>query len=124
MARVLMSNALPSRRSDGNALRAAADTLIEKAKGLAAHLMEAAPPDVVFGDEPTGALDSRTSTELLRFLRSAVDDLAQTVVMVTHDPVAASYADRVVFLADGAVVDELLDPTRDSVLETMKRLGG
>jgi putative ABC transport system ATP-binding protein len=81
-------------------------------------------PDVVFGDEPTGALDSRTSTELLRFLRSAVDDLAQTVVMVTHDPVAASYADRVIFLADGAIVDELLDPTRDTVLETMKRLGG
>jgi putative ABC transport system ATP-binding protein len=80
-------------------------------------------PDVVFGDEPTGALDSRTSTELLRFLRAAVDDLGQTVVMVTHDPVAASYADRVVFLADGRVVDELLDPTRDSVLETMKRLG-
>jgi putative ABC transport system ATP-binding protein len=81
-------------------------------------------PDVVFGDEPTGALDSRTGTELLRFLRSAVDDLGQTVVMVTHDPVAASYADRVVFLADGAVVDELRSPTRDSVLETMKRLGG
>jgi putative ABC transport system ATP-binding protein len=81
-------------------------------------------PDVVFGDEPTGALDSRTGTELLSFLRSAVDDLGQTVVMVTHDPVAASYADRVVFLADGAVVDELSEPTRDSVLETMKRLGG
>ncbi|HSE69627.1 MAG TPA: ABC transporter ATP-binding protein [Nocardioidaceae bacterium] len=81
-------------------------------------------PEVVFGDEPTGALDSRTSTELLRFLRQAVDELAQTVVMVTHDPVAASYADRVVFLADGAVVHELADPTRDSVLETMKRLGG
>jgi len=80
-------------------------------------------PEVVFGDEPTGALDSRASTELLRFLRSAVDDLGQTVVMVTHDPVAASYADRVVFLADGAVVDELADPTRDAVLETMKRLG-
>jgi putative ABC transport system ATP-binding protein len=80
-------------------------------------------PEVVFGDEPTGALDSRTSTELLRFLRTAVDDLAQTVVMVTHDPVAASYADRVVFLADGAIVDELTGPTRDTVLETMKRLG-
>jgi putative ABC transport system ATP-binding protein len=80
-------------------------------------------PEVVFGDEPTGALDSRTSTELLRFLRTAVDDLAQTVVMVTHDPVAASYADRVVFLADGAIVDELTEPTRDTVLETMKRLG-
>jgi putative ABC transport system ATP-binding protein len=80
-------------------------------------------PEVVFGDEPTGALDSRTSTELLRFLRTAVDELGQTVVMVTHDPVAASYADRVVFLADGRVVDELSAPTRDSVLETMKRLG-
>jgi putative ABC transport system ATP-binding protein len=81
-------------------------------------------PEVVFGDEPTGALDSKTSTELLTFLRGAVDDLRQTVVMVTHDPVAASYADRVVFLADGAIVDELTGPTRDSVLETMKRLGG
>ncbi|MGN6132544.1 MAG: ABC transporter ATP-binding protein [Nocardioidaceae bacterium] len=80
-------------------------------------------PEVVFGDEPTGALDSRTGTELLRFLRTAVDDLHQTVVMVTHDPVAASYADRVVFLADGRVVDELAAPTRDSVLEAMKRLG-
>ncbi len=80
-------------------------------------------PEVVFGDEPTGALDSRTGTELLQFLRSAVDDLGQTVVMVTHDPAAAAYADRVVFLADGAVVDELVDPTRDAVLETMKRLG-
>ncbi|NYD42991.1 ABC transporter ATP-binding protein [Nocardioides panaciterrulae] len=83
----------------------------------------ASRPEVVFGDEPTGALDSRTSTELLRFLRTAVDDLGQTVVMVTHDPVAASYADRVVFLADGRVVDGLEAPTRDSVLETMKRLG-
>jgi putative ABC transport system ATP-binding protein len=83
----------------------------------------ASRPDVVFGDEPTGALDSRTGAELLRFLRSAVDDLGQTVVMVTHDPVAASYADRVVFLADGAVVHELAAPTRDAVLETMKRLG-
>ncbi len=82
-----------------------------------------ARPEVVFGDEPTGALDSKTSTELLRFLRTAVDDLRQTVVMVTHDPVAASYADRVVFLADGRIVDELAEPTRDTVLETMKRLG-
>jgi putative ABC transport system ATP-binding protein len=80
-------------------------------------------PEVVFADEPTGALDSRTGTELLRFLRTAVDELSQTVVMVTHDPVAASYADRVVFLADGRIVDELDRPTRDAVLETMKRLG-
>jgi putative ABC transport system ATP-binding protein len=81
-------------------------------------------PDVVFADEPTGALDSRSGTELLQFLRSVVDDLGQTVVMVTHDPGAASYADRVVFLADGAVVEELAEPTRDRVLEIMGRLGG
>jgi putative ABC transport system ATP-binding protein len=81
-------------------------------------------PEVVFADEPTGALDSKASAELLRFLRSVVDGLGQTVVMVTHDPVAAAYADRVVFLVDGSVVEELADPTRDSVLETMKRLGG
>jgi putative ABC transport system ATP-binding protein len=81
-------------------------------------------PEVVFADEPTGALDSKASAELLRFLRSVVDSLGQTVVMVTHDPVAAAYADRVVFLVDGSVVEELADPTRDSVLETMKRLGG
>ena len=81
-------------------------------------------PEVVFADEPTGALDSKASAELLRFLRSVVDRLGQTVVMVTHDPVAAAFADRVVFLVDGSVVEELADPTRDSVLETMKRLGG
>jgi putative ABC transport system ATP-binding protein len=81
-------------------------------------------PEVVFADEPTGALDSKAGTELLVFLRSVVDDLGQTVVMVTHDPVAAAYADRIVFLVDGAVVEELAEPTRDAVLETMKRLGG
>jgi putative ABC transport system ATP-binding protein len=81
-------------------------------------------PEVVFADEPTGALDSKASAELLTFLRSVVDGLGQTVVMVTHDPAAAAYADRVVFLVDGSVVEELADPTRDSVLETMKRLGG
>lgn len=80
-------------------------------------------PDVVFADEPTGALDSKASTELLTFLRSVVDDLGQTVVMVTHDPGAAAYADRVVFLSDGVIVEELLDPTRESVLEVMGRLG-
>lgn len=80
-------------------------------------------PEVVFADEPTGALDSRSGAQLLGFLRSAVDELEQTVVMVTHDPVAAAYADRVVFLADGCAVEELQAPTRDSVLETMKRLG-
>jgi putative ABC transport system ATP-binding protein len=81
-------------------------------------------PDVVFADEPTGALDSKAGTELLHFLRSVVDELGQTVVMVTHDPGAAAYADRVIFLADGAIVDEVQAPTRDSVLEVMRRLGG
>jgi putative ABC transport system ATP-binding protein len=81
-------------------------------------------PDVVFADEPTGALDSKAGTELLQFLRSVVDDLGQTVVMVTHDPGAAAYADRVVFLVDGAIVEELGDPTRDRVLDIMGRLGG
>ena len=81
-------------------------------------------PEVVFADEPTGALDSKASTELLQFLRSVVDDLGQTVVMVTHDPGAAAYADRVVFLVDGAIVEELADPTRERVLDIMGRLGG
>jgi putative ABC transport system ATP-binding protein len=80
-------------------------------------------PEVVFADEPTGALDSTASTELLRFLRSVVEDLGQTVVMVTHDPGAAAYADRVVFLVDGSIVEELADPTRERVLEIMGRLG-
>ena len=80
-------------------------------------------PEVVFADEPTGALDSRASAELLTFLRNAVDDLGQTVVMVTHDPVAAAYTDRVVFLVDGLVVDDMTAPTQDSVLDTMKHLG-
>jgi putative ABC transport system ATP-binding protein len=81
-------------------------------------------PEVVFADEPTGALDSKASAELLQFLRSIVDDLGQTVVMVTHDPAAASYADRVVFLVDGAIVEELNDATRENVLHIMARLGG
>ena len=81
-------------------------------------------PEVVFADEPTGALDSKASTELLQFLRSVVDDLGQTVVMVTHDPGAAAYADRVVFLVDGAIVEELTHPTREGVLDIMGRLGG
>jgi putative ABC transport system ATP-binding protein len=79
-------------------------------------------PQIVFADEPTGALDSRSGAELLTFLRRAVDGFGQTIVMVTHDPVAASYADRVVFLADGRIVDEMTDPTSESVLDAMKRL--
>ncbi|MEI8000246.1 MAG: ABC transporter ATP-binding protein [Actinomycetes bacterium] len=80
-------------------------------------------PDVIFADEPTGNLDSKAGAEILGFMRSAVSDLGQTIVMVTHDPVAAAYADRVVFLADGQIVSELLDPTVDAVMDRMKRLG-
>jgi putative ABC transport system ATP-binding protein len=79
-------------------------------------------PDVVFADEPTGALDTKTGKEILRLLREAVDSLGQTVVMVTHDPVAASYADTVLFLADGRVVDELVAPAAEDVAERMTRL--
>ena len=80
-------------------------------------------PEIIFADEPTGNLDSRSGAEILTFMRKAVDDLGQTIVMVTHDPIAAGYADRVVFLADGAIVDELLAPNVDTVLDKMKSLG-
>jgi putative ABC transport system ATP-binding protein len=83
----------------------------------------ASRPEVVFADEPTGNLDSRASAEILTFLRSAADQLGQTIVMVTHDPGAASYADRVVFLADGRIVDELAHPNAEQVLDRMKRFG-
>jgi len=81
-------------------------------------------PDVVFADEPTGALDTRAGTELLNFLRSVVDQLGQTVVMVTHDPGAAARADLVVFLVDGAIVETLAQPSRERVLQVMGRLVG
>lgn len=80
-------------------------------------------PDVVFADEPTGALDTRTAAAVLGLLRESVDTARQTLVMVTHDPVAASYADRVVFLADGAFAGELHRPTADAVAARMTRLG-
>ena len=80
-------------------------------------------PEVVFADEPTGNLDSRSSSEVLLFLRRAVDDFGQTIIMVTHDPSAAAFADRVVFLVDGRVVDEIVAPTRDSVMDKMRTLG-
>jgi putative ABC transport system ATP-binding protein len=79
-------------------------------------------PEVIFADEPTGNLDSRSGAEVLGFLRNSVRDFGQTIVMVTHDPNAASYADRVIFLADGAVVDEMADPTAEGVLEKLKHL--
>jgi putative ABC transport system ATP-binding protein len=79
-------------------------------------------PEIVYADEPTGNLDSRSGLELLGFLRSAVKDHGQTIVMVTHDANAASHADRIVFLADGRIVDEMLDPTADRVLDRLKSL--
>ena len=82
----------------------------------------ASRPQVIFADEPTGNLDSRSGTEVLSFLRSSVTDLHQTVVMVTHDPKAASYADRVIFLADGKVVQDMADPTTETVFEQMQSL--
>jgi putative ABC transport system ATP-binding protein len=83
-----------------------------------------ARPELIFADEPTGNLDSRAGAAILLFLRRAVDDLGQTIVMVTHDPVAASHADTVVFLADGQKVAELERPTPNTVLDTIKQLGG
>ena len=83
----------------------------------------ASRPDVVFADEPTGNLDSQTGAEILSFMRRAVSEFGQTIVMVTHDAVAAAYADRVLFLADGRIVHEIADPTADMVYDTMRHLG-
>jgi putative ABC transport system ATP-binding protein len=80
-------------------------------------------PEIIFADEPTGNLDSKAGAEILGFMRRAVDELGQTIVMVTHDPVAASYAQRVVFLADGRIVDEMSDPTAERVLDRIKQFG-
>jgi putative ABC transport system ATP-binding protein len=99
----------PSQLSGGQQQRVAV------ARALVSH------PDIVFADEPTGALDSRTGTEILGFMRQMVDDTGQTIVMVTHDPHAASYADSVLFLADGQITDEMPSPTVDRVLDRMKR---
>ena len=100
---------LPSQLSGGQQQRVAvARALVPK-------------PDIVFADEPTGALDSSTGTEILTFMRQAVDDTGQTIVMVTHDPHAASYANEVLFLADGQIVDSMVDPTTDRVLDRMKQ---
>jgi putative ABC transport system ATP-binding protein len=101
----------PSELSGGQQQRVAA------ARALASR------PQIVFADEPTGALDSRSGAELLGFLQRAVRELGQTVVMVTHDAIAASYADRVLFLADGRIVAEMADPTADAVFDYMKHLG-
>jgi putative ABC transport system ATP-binding protein len=80
-------------------------------------------PELIFADEPTGNLDSNASAEMLEFLRRSVSELGQSIVMVTHDPRGASYADRVVFLADGTVVGDLAAPSPDTVLERMRQLG-
>ncbi len=82
----------------------------------------ASRPEIVFADEPTGNLDSASGAEVLGFLRRSVDEYQQTVVMVTHDPIAAAYTDRVIFLADGRIVDELREPTSDTVLDKMREL--
>lgn len=102
----------PSELSGGQQQRVAA------ARALASR------PEIVFADEPTGNLDSRASGELLEFMRRAVGEFGQTIVMVTHDPTAAGYSDRVIFLADGRAVDEMDAPTAERVLERMKSLGG
>ena len=81
-------------------------------------------PEIIFADEPTGNLDSRAGAEILSFMRHAVNDLDQTIVMVTHDPTAAAYADRVVLLVDGKIVHEIQEPTAESVIDELKRIGG
>ena len=101
----------PSELSGGQQQRVAA------ARALASR------PSIVFADEPTGQLDSHSSAELLDFMRRAADEFGQTIVMVTHEPVAASRADQVLFLADGKIVDELAEPTDATILDRMKTLG-
>jgi putative ABC transport system ATP-binding protein len=101
----------PSELSGGQQQRVAA------ARALASR------PEIIFADEPTGNLDSRSGSELLQFMRRRVDELGQTIVMVTHDPGAAAWADRVLFLADGRIVDSMADPTAERVLDRMKALG-
>jgi putative ABC transport system ATP-binding protein len=91
-------------------------------QGVAIGRALVARPELVFADEPTGNLDSRAGTEVLRLLRLSVDDFDQTVVIVTHDPIAASYADRVLFLTDGRIVDELTSPSSEQVLDHLKTL--
>ncbi|MFL5797111.1 MAG: ABC transporter ATP-binding protein [Actinomycetota bacterium] len=91
---------------------------------VAAARALASRPEIVFADEPTGNLDSRASAELLAFLQKAVKEYGQTIVMVTHDPTAAGYADRVLFLEDGRIAGEMAEPTAEGVLDEMKQLGG
>jgi putative ABC transport system ATP-binding protein len=83
----------------------------------------ASRPTIIFADEPTGNLDSNSGAEILHFMRNAVDEFGQTIVMVTHDPYAAAYADRAVFLADGQIVGDMAQPTADSIIDQMKQIG-
>ena len=94
-------------------------SLLQSAKTYDAILT--AKPDVIFADEPTGSLDSRASAEIMGFLRRSVDNAGQTIVIVTHDPVSAAYADRALFLADGQIVDDVAAPTAEAVLDRMRR---
>jgi putative ABC transport system ATP-binding protein len=87
------------------------------ARGLASR------PAIIFADEPTGNLDSQAGAEILEFMRRAVDELNQTIVMVTHDPNAASYGDKILFLADGCIVDVMAEPSAERVLDRIKRFG-
>lgn len=103
---------LPSELSGGQQQRVAA------ARALVSQ------PEIIFADEPSGNLDSKSGAELMGFMRRAVNDFGQTIVMVTHDPITAAYSDRIVFLEDGVIVDEMNDPTAEAVLDRLKSLGG
>jgi putative ABC transport system ATP-binding protein len=103
---------LPSELSGGQQQRVAA------ARALVSQ------PEIIFADEPSGNLDSKSGSELMGFMRRAVSEFGQTIVMVTHDPITAAYSDRIIFLEDGKTVDEMSDPTADAVLDKLKSLGG
>jgi putative ABC transport system ATP-binding protein len=103
---------LPSELSGGQQQRVAA------ARALVSQ------PEIIFADEPSGNLDSKSGSELMGFMRRAVTEFGQTIVMVTHDPITAAYSDRIIFLEDGKIVDEMSDPTADAVLDRLKSLGG
>jgi putative ABC transport system ATP-binding protein len=132
---ITLPSALAGRKPDGDWLHMVVDTvrlesrLTHKPSELSGGQQQrvavarslVARPEIIFADEPTGNLDSRSTTEILDFMRRAVTEFKQTIVMVTHDPVAASYADRVVFLADGRIVDEMMHPTAQGILDFMKQ---
>ena len=118
LQQVVMATGLADRMSHRpNELSGGQQQRVAVARALASR------PDIIFGDEPTGNLDSKTGAEILDFMRTAVDSLGQTIVMVTHDPVSASYSDKVLFLADGQIVDEMANPTTDAVYDKIRSLG-